>query len=120
MVDACRQIGISRKTGYKILRRQQALGPEDLHDLPRARRRQAVSNLGLKKILATLLRREPDGEWPARSTVDAILKRAGLVPPGKRRRMRHPSAPPHIDPRAPNDVRTLDYKGWLRVGDGTR
>ena len=137
MVEACRQFGISRKTGYKILHRQLALGPEGLRDLPRAPRthpnqtspdvegavlrvRKTYPTWGSKKILATLLRREPEGEWPARSTVDAILKRAGLVPPRKRRRMRHPSAPPHVDARAPNDVWTMDYKGWFRVGDGTR
>ena len=137
MVDACRQFGISRKTGYKILHRQQALGPEGLRDLPRAPRthpnqtspdvegavlrvRKTYPTWGSKKILATLLRREPEGDWPARSTVDAILKRAGLVPPRKRRRMRHPSAPPHVDARAPNDAWTMDYKGWFRVSDGTR
>jgi hypothetical protein len=35
MVDACRQFGISRTTGYKIQHRQQALGLEGLCDLPR-------------------------------------------------------------------------------------
>ena len=36
MVEACRQFGISRNTGYKSQHRQQTLGPEGLRDLPRA------------------------------------------------------------------------------------
>ena len=128
MVDACRQFGIGRKTGYKVLHRQQALGPEGLRDLPRAPRthpnqtspdvegsvlrvRKMNPTWGSKQILATLLRREPKGEWQPRSTVDAILNRAGLAPPRKWRRMHHPSAPRHVDARAPNDLWEMDYKG---------
>jgi putative transposase len=25
-----------------------------------------------------------------------------------------------VDPRSPNEVWSIDYKGWFRVGDGTR
>lgn len=81
MVEACRQFGISRKTGYKILHRLQALGPKGLRDQPRAphthpnqtspdvegsvlRVRKTYPTWGSKKILATLLRREPEGDWP--------------------------------------------------------
>ena len=42
------------------------------------------------------------------------------MPPRKRRTRRHPSAPPHVDAQRPNDVWSMDYKGWFRVGDGTR
>jgi hypothetical protein len=37
-VEACRQFGISRKIGYKILHRVQALGPEGLRGQQRAPR----------------------------------------------------------------------------------
>ena len=117
MVEACRQFGISRKTGYKILHRQQTLSPEGLCDLSRAPRthshqtspdvegsvlrvRKKYPAWGSKKIPAPLLRRELEDEWPARSAVDAILKRAGLVPPRKRRRMRHASATLPLTPSA--------------------
>lgn len=137
MVEACRQFGISRKTGYKIVARHAELGLAGLADAPRApkthpnqsppeveaavlRVRKAHPSWGSKKILATLDRERPDEVWPARSTVDAILKRAGVVLPRGRRRRRQPTAPPVVEAIAPNDVWSMDYKGWFRVGDGTR
>ena len=137
MTDACGQFGISRKTGYKILARHAELGLAGLADASRApkthpnqsppeveaavlRVRKAHPTWGSKKILATLDRERPDETWPVRSTVDAILKRAGVVEPRGRRRRRQPTAPPVIEATAPNDVWSMDYKGWFRVGDGTR
>ena len=102
MVEACRQFGISRKTGYKIAARHAELGMAGLGDASRApkthpnqsppeveaavlRVRKAHPTWGSKKILATLDRQQPAENWPARSTIDAILKRAGVVEPrGKR------------------------------------
>lgn len=133
----CAQFGISRKTGYKILRRYDRDGPEGLRDLSRAPRshpnqtdarveaavlrvRKAHPTWGSKKILAVLEREGTDTPWPARSTIDAILKRAGLVAPRKKRNRKQPSSPPVVDAAAPNDAWSMDYKGWFRVGDGTR
>jgi putative transposase len=82
--------------------------------------RKAHPTWGSKKILATLDREQPDECWPARSTIDAILQRAGVVEPRGVRRRRQPSAPPVVEANAPNDVWSMDYKGWFRVGDGTR
>lgn len=137
MIEACQQFGISRKTGYKILARHAELGLAGLADASRApkrhpnqsspeveaavlRVRKAYPRWGSKKILATLDRERPDESWPARSTVDEILKRAGVVEPRGGRRRRQPTAPPLVDAVAPNDVWSMDYKGWFRVGDGTR
>jgi putative transposase len=137
MVEACRQFGISRKTGYKIVGRHAELGMEGLKDASRApkthpnqsppeveaavlRVRKAHPTWGSKKILAVLERDRADEEWPVRSTVDAILKRAGLVEPRARRNRRQPTSPPVIVALAPNDVWSMDYKGWFLVGDGTR
>lgn len=137
MTEVCRRFGISRKTGYKLLRRYEAEGPEGLRDRSSApeqhpnrtspemegailRVRKAHPSWGSKKILAVLGReREPD-ELPARSTVDAILVRSGLVTP-RRRRPRGPSrSAPTVVAEHPNDGWSIDYKGWFRVGDGTR
>lgn len=135
MTELCAQFGISRKTGYKLLHRYEEEGPEALRDRSRAPRehpnqtppeleaailriRKARPTWGSKKILAVLTR-----EWhwvPARSTVDAILKRAGFVTPRGRRARRQPSAPPIVEAFAPNDVWSIDYKGWFKLGDGTR
>ena len=94
MTEACRQFGISRKTGYKVMARHAELGMAGLADASRApkthpnqsppevegailRVRKAHPTWGSKKILATLDRERPDEIWPARSTIDAILQRAG-------------------------------------------
>lgn len=136
MTQACQRFGISRKTGYKILARHAELGMAGLADASRApkthpnqappeveaavlRARKAHPTWGSKKILWALDREHPDRDWPARSTVDAILKRAGVVEP-RRRRRRQPTSPPVVEAAAPNDVWSMDYKGWFRVGDGTR
>ena len=138
MTELCAQHGISRKTGYKLLRRYRDVGPEGLRDQSRAPRRHpnetsdAVQaailrsrkehpTWGSKKLVAILERKRPGLELPARSTVDAILKRAGLVTPrAKRRRRRGEHGPPVVEAVHPNDVWTIDYKGWFKVGDGTR
>jgi transposase InsO family protein len=137
MVELCERCGVSRKTGYKILERYKREGVDGLRDHSRApdrhpnqtspeveaavlRVRRAHPTWGSKKILAVLERDGPAETWPARSTVDQVLKRAGVVVPRSRRRRRQPSAPPVVEARAPNDAWSMDYKGWFRVGDGTR
>lgn len=135
--ELCEEYGISRKTGYKILERYEREGPEGLRDQSRAPRshpnqtsteleaavlrvRKAHPSWGSKKILAILERDRSPDELPARSTVDAILARAGVVAPRSKRIRRQPSSPPLVQALAPNDVWSIDYKGWFRVGDGTR
>ena len=138
MTELCAQYGISRKTGYKLLKRYREEGPGGLRDRCRApqshpnetpeivqaaivRARKAHPTWGSKKLVAILERERPDLELPARSTVDAILKREGLVAPrAKRRRRRSEHAAPLVEAKRPNDVWTIDYKGWFKVGDGTR
>jgi hypothetical protein len=82
--------------------------------------RKAHPTWGSKKILAVLDRERPDESWPARSTIDSILKHAGVVEPRERRLRRQPSGPPFVEAAAANDVWSMDYKGWFLVGDGTR
>ncbi|MCP5068239.1 MAG: transposase [bacterium] len=137
MTDSCLQFGISRTTGYKIAARYARDGPDALRDRSRAPRthpnqtspeleaailrvRKAHPTWGSKKILAVLERTRTDDALPARSTVDAVLKRAGVVRPRSRRRRRQPSTPPLVVALGPNDVWSMDYKGWFLVGDGTR
>lgn len=137
MTDLCEQFGISRKTGYKILKRYREEGLEALEDRSRAplrhpnqtparveagilRVRKSHPTWGSKKILVVMERKWDAGELPARSTVDAILKRAGVVRLRKRRSRRRSSGPPLVDALGPNDVWSTDYKGHFRVGDGTR
>lgn len=138
MTEICSEFGISRKTGYKLLQRYKDEGADALADRSRAPRhrpnqtghqveaailrvRKAYPRWGSKKILAVLERENMIELLPARSTVDAILKRAGLVDPRtRRRRLKRLPGPPVVEAGAPNNCWSIDYKGWFRVGDGTR
>jgi len=136
---ACRQFGISRKTGYKWLRRYAAEGLDGLADRPRrprssplqvggdlivelVRLRRAHPHWGPKK-LRTLLRRAGFGpqDLPGLATVGRILARAGLSEQKGRGRPRRWMPDGRLDPsQGPNDVWTVDFKGWWRTGDGQR
>lgn len=136
-VDLCRQFGISRKTGYKRVQRFLRWGWDGLGDLSRAphhaphrteRRvaeelvagKQAHPTWGPKKLVAWLRDREPQIPWPAPSTAGAILQQAGLVRHRKRRRQAAPWSGPFAAAQAPNDVWSIDLKGWFRTGDRVR
>ena len=136
-VELCRQFGISRKTGYKRVRRFTSHGWEGLGDLSRAPRhhpnatpkavadrvieaRQARPTWGPKTLVARLWHLEPDVAWPAPSTAGDILQRAGLVRRRKRRRHAAPWSEPFAAAESPNDVWSIDFKGWFRTQDGRR
>jgi putative transposase len=107
MTDLCAMFGVSRKTGYKWRTRYAEVGMEGLRAQSRAPRRHpnavaadieaAIVELktqrlkrGPKKLLEMLRQRQPGVHWPARSTIAAILKRHGLVPPRGRSRKTPP------------------------------
>jgi transposase InsO family protein len=137
ITDLCRTFGISRKTAYKWLDRYEREGAAGLIDRSRAAHthpnamapatadrlialRRKHPTWGPRKLLAWLAQREPDLELPAASTVGDLLKRLHLV---RARRFR-PRVPAMTAPfgacGSPNDVWCADFKGWFRVGDGTR
>lgn len=135
MAMLCREFGISRKTGYKLLARYEEGGPEGLFDRasvpatiphrtsPETARviikaRRAHPTWGPRKLRAWLLRKEPGLRLPAPSTIGDLLKREGLVEPRKRRRMvpNHGVGLRQAD--APNDVWCADFKGEFSLGNG--
>ena len=135
--ELCGQFGISRKTGYKRVQRYEAYGWEGLGDRSRVRHRHpnrtsravaerliafkhARPKWGPKKIVERLRQVEPDESWPAPSTAGEILDRAGLVKRRKRRRHATPWSEPFAAAEEPNDVWSIDFKGWFRTGDGVR
>lgn len=139
MTELCARFGISRKTGYKLVTRYEEEGPRGLLDRSRAphshaRRlpeesvaavlevRRQHPTWGSKKILVALERNGEVESVPARSTIDRILKGAGLIVPRKHRRRRcgGPRVAPIVPADRPNRAWSMDYKGWFRVGDGTR
>ena len=134
----CRQFGISRKTGYKIVTRYNEIGLEGLTDRSRrpyrranqlpfligtriVRLKQDKPSWGAPKIRERLARLFPDVHPPAISTVHAVLDRHSLV---KRRRGRRNKAKgtPLSFPGQPNDLWCADYKGvtWGRGRGGYR
>lgn len=136
MTDLCREFGISRKTGYKILERYQKVGIVALED--QCRRPHRNANLMSQEMSALLLslkkskptwgapklrelfaRKHPHSKVPAISTIHALLDRNGLVT----HRGRSSSADykargtPLSSPKEPNDLWCTDYKGQFRLGN---
>ena len=133
MAGLCREFGISRKTGYKILGRYHESGLEALTDRSRRPYRQAnqlpfqIETLivrlkqdkpswGAPKIRERLRRLHPDVHTPAISTVHAVLDRHGLVARRKGRR-RRAQGTPLSQPQGPNDLWCADYKGEFMLAD---
>lgn len=136
MSELSARYGVSRRVGYKWLRRYEEEGLSGLADRSRAPQRQAEATLpevvseivelrkqhptwGPRKLHAWLERAAPKKRWPACSTIGAILKREGLSKPS-RRKSRIPAAwhPPRTKNDVPNRVWTADFKGEFRLGSG--
>jgi transposase InsO family protein len=137
MAALCREFGISRKTGYKLVRRftdDPVTGLQDRSRAPRhhpnavasitaeaivlARRRHPT--WGPKKLRAWLRRKEPSRKWPAASTIGEILRRRGLSVPRRRSRKTVVYDEPFVGCDGPNAVWSADFKGWFMTEDGTR
>lgn len=135
--ELCRIFEISRKTGYKWLERFDLRGRAGLGDGSRAPHhspqainaeraaaivveRQTHPTWGARKIVQSLMRKHPQEQWPAASSVGDLLKREGLIQGHRVRR----KTPPYTDPlqhaKKPNQVWSVDFKGWFRCGDGDR
>ena len=138
MCQLCDAWQISRQTGYKWSRRYRHGGVAALAEQSRAPRRRPhglrqlwvdrIEHLrrkhprwGPKKLRAVLRQQHPRSRLPVPSTIGAWLRRLGLLVV-RRRRLAGPTvrtrkAPPA---RRPNDVWTIDFKGWFRTLDGQR
>lgn len=134
MTELCERYGVTRPTGYKWVARYRTGGDEALRDRSRAPQhspQRMAADLealvlaarrqyrwGAKKLLHVLRSQHPTRAWPARSTVNAVLDRHGLL--RKQRRARHwthPGAVPVVTD-APNQVWPADFKGQFKTRDG--
>jgi transposase InsO family protein len=133
----CREFGISRQTGYKWLRRFKKQGPDGLedrsrrpHDVPLATAEELVAAIveerrkrprwGPTKIRAILVARFGD-ETPSERTIARVLQRFGEIRKRTPKRVRHaPPGAPSVEVHAPNDLWTVDFKGYWRSRDGRR
>lgn len=137
MTALCKQFGISRETGHTLKRRYLELGVAGLEERSRAplrhgrvtpeeiaapiiALRRERPHWGARKLLAVLARRHPETAWPAASTANDILRRAGLITGRRRRRRAHPVEQPFQAVRAANDTWGIDFKGWFRTRDSAR
>ena len=134
--EACRQFGISRKTGYKYLKRYKEEGLSGLSD--RSRRPLSSKTIDGETVMAIIKQRQKNGSWgpkkirarlirdgftdpPGVATIGRILQRAGFSEAkGRGRPRRWNPAPIESQALKPNDIWTVDFKGWWRAGDGQR
>jgi transposase InsO family protein len=135
----CGRFHIARSAGYKWLHRFRHQGRDGLRDRSRRPRRSprqlaprwrlALRQLrcrhptwGPRKLRARLRHLHPRVHLPAARTFARWLCRMKLVPRRPRHQRHGPElAPPKRTPaRAPNDVWTVDFKGWFRTGDSCR
>ena len=135
MAELCREFGISRTTGYKVLGRFKRSGAVGLADESRAPKnplrtseeirerlialRKEHPSWGPKKLRDVLTAREESVRWPATSTIGEILDRAGLIVPRRRKQTQTAFRDVLTEPKAPNDVWAMDYKGQFRLGNST-
>ena len=131
--ELCLRIGISRKTGYKWLRRYLEGGDEGLRDLSK-RPRQSPSRTSpeIEQLVVDLRREHPTkgghvlarmledrgyDRVPSKSTITAILRRHALIEPSESakhepyRRFEHDE---------PNDLWQMDFKGHFPISSGGR
>ena len=130
----CREFGISRVTGHKIISRYKEHGLEGIQEQSRRPYRQAnklpfqIEKLiiqikkekphwGAPKIREVLSRKYPDiKHLPAPSTVHAVLDRNDLVKKRGRRKYKLQGTELR-DGKIPNDLWCADYKGEFMLGN---
>ncbi|WP_394849541.1 helix-turn-helix domain-containing protein [Pendulispora brunnea] len=125
----CREFGVSRQAGDKWIKRFKESGYDDLEEQSRRRRRChsrpqrtllspcskheiVIQRWGPRK-LEPMLRRRFGEQTPSERSIARILKRANKV--RERRRQRLTSIverAPRMQAKHPNDVWTVDFKGW--------
>jgi len=137
LAPLCREFGVSRPTGAKWVRRFKQEGYAGLEERSR-RPTSSPLSLAEELVMVILAQRDQHPSWgakklrdllakrygdttPSMSTIARILKRAGVV---RERRRRKPvtvmDRAPSVAADAPNDVWTMDFKGWWRTHDGER
>jgi len=135
MSDLCRAHGITRPTGYAVVRRYGQAGEGGLEQQSRAPRRHPNQTPAEIEAQVLALRRKHP-LWgprtlkklldnagiccPAASTVGELLDREGLTKHRVKRRKVEPYQRPFQLVGEPNDEWSGDFKGWMRTGDGER
>lgn len=133
MAKLCREFGISRPTGYKLVNRYREVGIAGLEERSRRPYRHANKlpyqvertivgirkkhpTWGVTKIREILVREYPVIQPPAPSTIHAVLDRNGLITRRKRRRHKAAGTPLNLVTQ-PNALWCADYKGEFMLGN---
>ena len=131
MSELCRRSQISRKTGYKWLRRYRERGDEGLRDLSRqpdrspnrTKREMEQAVLDLRRehptkgghVLAQMLKNRGYEGVPSKSTITAVLRRHGLIDPAESTKRQPYKRFEHDEP---NQMWQMDFKGHIAMGRG--
>jgi putative transposase len=136
--ELCREYGISTKTGYKWKQRflEQGLGGmQEESRRPHGHASELVEAVVCKIVqlkmghphwgprkIRDLYERKMGGEVPSESSFKRVLDRAGLTEPRKQRRRRDSNErlATGRKAQAPNEVWTVDFKGWWKDREGLR
>ena len=137
--ELCRDYGISRKTGYKWRERFVSHGLEGMEEHSRrphshahqlsedivcamVRLKHAHPHWGPRKIRELYRRARHGAEPPSESSFKRVLEKAGLTEPRRKRRPVCGSGrlASGIKAQAPNDVWSVDFKGWWHDNSGRR
>ena len=136
--ELCQEYDISRKTGYKWLKRFEAGGLAGMKEKSRRphghgrelteevtcrmiKLKTAHPHWGPRKIRALYARKHPELELPSESSFKRVLERAGLTKPRKRRRANQTGRiASGRQANAANEVWSVDFKGWWRDRSGQR
>ena len=137
--ELCQQYGISRKTGYKWKERflegglpalqNDSRRPERSPDaLPEkvvcevVRLKQAHRTWGARKLQALYRRLHGQEQTPCESSFKRVLERTGLVEHRRPRRRSDQAGRLQcaLEAQKPNELWTVDFKGWWRCADRRR
>lgn len=135
----CRDYGVSPKTGYKWIERFREGGVAAMQDQSTRPKsspaglaeavvcrivalKTAHRHWGPRKIQALYARKHSDEEPPSESSFKRVLEKAGLV---DKRVVRRPAGEGgrlqlRRQAQAPNEVWTVDFKGWWHCADKRR
>lgn len=134
LAPLCREFGITRPTGYKLIRRYKMMGQCALVEQKRTPNRYAnqlpvaiealildlkreYSNWGAPKIREKIIKKYPDVKIPAISTIHAVLDRNGLVKHRLGRKRFKATGTPLNHVTEANQLWCADYKGEFMLGN---
>jgi transposase InsO family protein len=132
--DLAERYQVSRKTLYKWITRFEQFGQQGLAELSRAPHRHpnAVGELWRERVRGARIEhprwgadklhrvlQQQHGEAPSIATIGRLLRECGLTR-ARRRTVKAQGTGALSAGEQPNQVWSVDFKGWRRTGDGTR